>query len=400
MKKIILFNLVFIQTKKWVRYHGGGENDYTVLIALLDKIGNQDGYLIYGHYEENKPFIYDLLPLTQSNKNFFLVNKKELEVIKRQTIFDSVYTSDIHGFDWIFGQNLKFKQAVVVIHGIRRYELQVKFLDLLLPNRLRDKFFVLQSLITDKYIKQSIENQYRQIFSKLDDRVSLIATSNDTYYKLLALCPKLEQTSLTVLYTSPKKNLNSLLDRKAEDTILEKYNLESKKYFLLISLGRIEKNVYFALKNLKRLYKEFDISYKTFVCGESKNNFIINSFKKQPEFLIQGYVDADELSVLYKHAFLFIYPTLSEGFGMPVLEAMQFGTPVCCSALSPLIEIGGTAAEYFSLNNDIEFRSKILKFYNDKKYYHRKSHWCLQRFEQMTEIQKQDLNKKVEFIAC
>ncbi|WP_426519820.1 glycosyltransferase family 4 protein [Diaminobutyricibacter sp. McL0618] len=59
-----------------------------------------------------------------------------------------------------------------------------------------------------------------------------------------------------------------------------------------------------------------------------------------------GWVPDDELERLYSEASLVVFPTLFEGFGLPVLEAMAHGCPVVCSNLPVLREIGGSAAVY------------------------------------------------------
>jgi glycosyltransferase involved in cell wall biosynthesis len=59
-----------------------------------------------------------------------------------------------------------------------------------------------------------------------------------------------------------------------------------------------------------------------------------------------GYLDDARLQELYRSARALVYPSLYEGFGLPVLEAMTFGCPVVTSPLSSLPEVGGDAALY------------------------------------------------------
>ncbi|MGH2958448.1 MAG: glycosyltransferase family 4 protein, partial [Solirubrobacterales bacterium] len=60
-----------------------------------------------------------------------------------------------------------------------------------------------------------------------------------------------------------------------------------------------------------------------------------------------GWIEQDELEGLYAAAEVFAYPTLREGFGLPVLEAMERGVPVACSNTTSLPEVAGDAAELF-----------------------------------------------------
>jgi glycosyltransferase involved in cell wall biosynthesis len=59
---------------------------------------------------------------------------------------------------------------------------------------------------------------------------------------------------------------------------------------------------------------------------------------------IAGYVSEDELAAEYRNADVFVYPSLYEGFGLPVVEAMASGTPVVTSGAGSLREVAGEAA--------------------------------------------------------
>ncbi|MBI2944021.1 MAG: glycosyltransferase family 4 protein [Candidatus Wallbacteria bacterium] len=60
-----------------------------------------------------------------------------------------------------------------------------------------------------------------------------------------------------------------------------------------------------------------------------------------------GYADDEMLLTLYNRAALFVYPSIYEGFGIPMIEAMACGTPVACSRTSCMPEVAGDAAQYF-----------------------------------------------------
>ena len=66
-----------------------------------------------------------------------------------------------------------------------------------------------------------------------------------------------------------------------------------------------------------------------------------------PSVVFEGYLDQDSLINLYRQSLLFVLPSLSEGFGIPIIEAMACGTPVACSATTSLPEILGDCGWYF-----------------------------------------------------
>ena len=73
-----------------------------------------------------------------------------------------------------------------------------------------------------------------------------------------------------------------------------------------------------------------------------------------------------DLAAIYSSADLFVYPSLYEGFGLPVLEAMACGTPVITSNLSALPEIAGDSAVLVSPRNEAEITEAILRVLSDR----------------------------------
>jgi alpha-1,3-rhamnosyl/mannosyltransferase len=80
-----------------------------------------------------------------------------------------------------------------------------------------------------------------------------------------------------------------------------------------------------------------------------------------------GRVSDRELAGLYSAARLMLYPSLYEGFGLPVLEAMACGCPVLCSWTSSLPEVGGTAARYFRPRDPDGLYRQLRAILGDKR---------------------------------
>jgi hypothetical protein len=90
---------------------------------------------------------------------------------------------------------------------------------------------------------------------------------------------------------------------------------------------------------------------------------LIEQFDLDGQIYCLGYVDENIVNVLYRHARLLCFPSKFEGFGMPVLEAMQLGCPVACSRTTSLPEVCGDAALYFNPDDPIEIASVIQQLW-------------------------------------
>lgn len=93
---------------------------------------------------------------------------------------------------------------------------------------------------------------------------------------------------------------------------------------------------------------------------------VLKSIEKDSQFIRLGFVESDDIVKIYNLATCLIMPSIYEGFGLPVLEAMQSGTPVICSSAGSLSEIAGDAALFADHENIKSISSAIEKVMSDK----------------------------------
>ena len=82
--------------------------------------------------------------------------------------------------------------------------------------------------------------------------------------------------------------------------------------------------------------------------------------------ILVGYVSKEEASVLYKNARIYVFPSLDEGFGIPILEALSFSIPVICSDIDVFREIGDNYVDYFKVEDSISLSKKISSILKSK----------------------------------
>ncbi len=151
--------------------------------------------------------------------------------------------------------------------------------------------------------------------------------------------------------------------------VLEKYNI--KKPFIL-NIGRLEEK-----KNTWRIVKAFDqLDYSDLKLvmigkpgyGYEKVEQVIKESDKKNNIITPGWVEEEDIPFLMNAAEVFVFPSLYEGFGIPVLEAMACGTPVVASKGNSLEEVGGDACVYVDPQDIGGIEQGISGFLKDKEF--------------------------------
>ncbi|MDI7252605.1 MAG: glycosyltransferase family 1 protein, partial [Actinomycetota bacterium] len=174
-----------------------------------------------------------------------------------------------------------------------------------------------------------------------------------------------ESSRVTVIPAAPDRHFRPLRDEAALAAVRERFGLRPG---FLFTAGSIHTR-----RNLERLIEAVSVAGAEL--GRELQLLILGTPAPfTPPVDIQGtarrcgmeervvhleYVTEEELLCLYNACGLFVYPSLYEGFGLPVVEAMACGTPVACSRVTSMPEVAGEAAAYFD-PLDVEDMARVL----------------------------------------
>jgi glycosyltransferase involved in cell wall biosynthesis len=185
-------------------------------------------------------------------------------------------------------------------------------------------------------------NLFTDLAVKKSDKI--IAVSQSTKKDILKFYPKIKEEKIKVIHHGFDAGLFQKEIAEVEmNSILESYKLKAKSYILYV--GAIQPR-----KNLENLIEAFEIvkcknnKVKLVIAGgqawmaEKIMDRIANSSYKN-DIVITGTISFKKIAVLYQNASVFVFPSLYEGFGIPVLEAQAAGVPVIASNNSSMVEI-------------------------------------------------------------
>ncbi|TSD00961.1 MAG: AprM [Parcubacteria group bacterium Athens0714_25] len=199
----------------------------------------------------------------------------------------------------------------------------------------------------------------------------LIAISHSTKRDILKFYPHFDEKKIKVVHHGFDGKLfqNEISENKKKE-ILKTHNLQSKDYLLYVGAIQPRKNLETLICAFEKYKNKTNSSIKLVLAGSKAWMWegVIEKVEKSPfreDIVLTGRVDFSSLAVLFRNAGIFVFPSLYEGFGIPILEAMASKIPVIAADNSSLREAGGEAAEYFNALDSEELFVKIKKILSD-----------------------------------
>ena len=183
---------------------------------------------------------------------------------------------------------------------------------------------------------------------KLVERAAHIITVSENTKKDLIEILSVPEDRITVIY-------HGLPDFKNSST---KLNLGN--YFLYVGERHGYKNFLFFIFSIAAILREYNV--KLICTGLEFNEIEKRKFRELQidEYVLHYFADEAEMYTLYSNAIAFIFPSLYEGFGFPIIEAFSCDCPVILSRSSCFQEIAGNAALYFNPKSKSEIFSQVI----------------------------------------
>ncbi len=313
--------------------------------------------------------------------DYEIISNKLIERIKNATLKRVIYLIWLNTF--FFFKLLFEKKGTIVLY--------TSFLPIIKLNKIK-QIGVIHDLCIKIYPEQlSILNQINQkilnfIISKNADR---ILTVSDTVKKEIEKFYGIPENKIFTVYNS--FSLNPDINNQ---TGLSKFGLNNEDVYI-VSSSSLNPN-----KNIKCLIKAFELINKKYpncklVLTGGKKHILKQylNISNNQNIIFTGFVSSNDLVMLYKNAFCYAFPSIYEGFGIPIIDAQLLDVPVVCSDIPVFREVAGNAAEFSELNPESFCRKFeiLLNNINRKKELIIMGRENIKKYSQ-TSIQKQFLN--------
>lgn len=237
-------------------------------------------------------------------------------------------------------------------------------------------------LIFTKAYPPGIKGKINFLFQKRElKKAKYIITNSETSKKDINKYLGIKMEKIVPIYLAAGKEFKTLPASQAKK-LKEKYKLP-EKFLLYVGDANYVKNLPFLIKGFKSIKESdgFDDLKLVLVGGVflikdtnhpelrslQETHELIRMNKLENDVIMPGQVETSDLVSFYNLATLYIQPSLYEGFGIPLLEAMSCGCPVLSSSSASLPEVGGEAVNYFNPSDLNEFTEKTKTILTNKK---------------------------------
>ena len=196
----------------------------------------------------------------------------------------------------------------------------------------------------------------------------IIGVSKNTLDDMLRYFPEFKNKKMRVIYLGTSDDFCPI-ENKYKSIKIQNYELHYNSYFLYFGNRKTYKNFTLLINAYSNLLKNNRNIPELVIAGGGKFSRIEKKLLAKSGILSSiiklERITNSELNLLYNYCTGFIYPSLYEGFGLPVIEAMQSGAPVICSNSSSVSEVAGEAVIFIDPLDVFELEKALSNLLDD-----------------------------------
>lgn len=322
------------------------------LLRRFGKFSPEDEFLIY-HKSDFNP---DLSPPELAN---YKIKKIRSFFCWTQNGFAKQVIKDQPDALWMPMHNLPF---LARIFSRKRIKITVTIHDLafkIFPNHFPKKDLVKLNFLTGLAVRHA-------------DKIIVVSESSKK--DVLRFYPAVREEKIKVIHHGfDAEVFSQRRDLAAEEKIKKIFGIKGN-YFIYSGAIQPRKNLITLVKAFEMYKKKTQSGLKLVLAGEKawmweKTIKFAQSCSFSADIIFTGKLKFGDLGHLMRGAKALLHPSLYEGFGITILEAMAAGVPVICSKNSSLPEVGGSAVLYFADNDAQDLVQKITQILNDETLY-------------------------------
>lgn len=230
--------------------------------------------------------------------------------------------------------------------------------------KIKDKPFVVTFY---DMIHEKFSNQFESLKADtnlFDNKRRLLEKSS----KIIAISETTKNDIIEIFNVDPSKIDVVYLGNSLQNFNVRNQRIIDENYILFVGNRSIYKNFNFFVKAIAELLVDYNL---ILICAGGgdftlEEKLRLSSLKLENRVVFKKIVNDDVLSNYYAHALFFCFPSLYEGFGIPVLESFACGCPALLSNGGSLPEIGGEAALYFNPTNEESLKKSADELINNE----------------------------------
>ena len=291
--------------------YGTGVSRYTTnLVRALVRLYPQEDYVLFGGSFRQLPLLKSFassLPSMPQIKYYPLPPKLSTLLFNKWHLSIEWFMGNLdifHSWDW-YTPKVTSGKLVTTIHDLSA----IKF-----PNDTNPK----------------IVRQHRMALEWIKKETAAVIAVSETTKKDIVSILSIEEKRIHVVYEALSEESKVKIVKSEVDNVKKKYSI-SKPYILAVLSFEPRKNIRRLISAWRKLQNDFDLV----LVGKSGYETV----ESKEGIIVTGYVEGKTLAALYAGAICLAYPSLYEGFGLPILEAFYYEVPVVTSNVSSMPEV-------------------------------------------------------------